>query len=312
MHSTPAHFSVRGQPDSVKTVMGGQTFWRRYTYTHPGYLGSTLVSGAGIAWVPRSYAYQNATATLDSIKLGNWPATKFALDLNLTDTAVTLASGERLRDSIGIMGMRLHRKSTGAYSATTNRHFAWDPGPRLERQYYAVGGTPAKSWKFTYDSLGQLKTAADQRWTGPYPGACISLDWGYECAATQTGWTTDSSRSYTYDLAGNRTSQGGTYGSANRITAIDGCTYATDFDGNVTSRSGCSSSSDNATFTWSAEGQLKTIVAQGKTWTIAYDAAGRMVRWLDGAVVNAYFLWDGANLLAELGGTGTSKVGEYS
>jgi RHS repeat-associated protein len=209
------------------------------------------------------------------------------------------------------MGMPLHHLSNSSYAPTVNRHFAFDPGPQLERQYYAVNGL-AKSWRFTYDSLGQLKTAADQHWTGQYPGGCFSADWGYECAATQSGWTTDSSRSYSYDLAGNRTSQGGTYGAANRITAANGCTYTTDFDGNVTGRTSCSPSSNNASFTWSAEGQLKTVVAQGKTWTINYDAAGRMVRWLDGAAVNAYFLWDGANLLAELGPTGTTKVAEFS
>jgi len=50
-------------------------------------------------------------------------------------------------------------------------------------------------------------------------------------------YNTIDSTLFTYDAVGNRTDKGGAYGNANRITTFDTCTYTTDAEGNVTSRS---------------------------------------------------------------------------
>jgi RHS repeat-associated protein len=135
---------------------------------------------------------------------------------------------------------------------------------------------------------------------------------GYTCQASGSGWTTDNATTYSYDLAGNRTSQSGTYGAANRITAFNGCTYATDNDGNVTSRTCSGNTALSATFTWTAEGLLKTVTNQGTTTTFQYDGAGRLVRRDVGGSAQGHYLWDGDNLLAELDGAGTTKLFEYA
>ncbi|MGH2669710.1 MAG: hypothetical protein ACRDH5_11460 [bacterium] len=70
------YFNVRGQPDSVKTVIGGQTFWRRYSHNAPRYLAQTMVSGGTItSWQTRQYRYHMPTGSLAGIKVGGWVPT---------------------------------------------------------------------------------------------------------------------------------------------------------------------------------------------------------------------------------------------
>ena len=80
-------------------------------------------------------------------------------------------------------------------------------------------------------------------------------------------WVTvpSGSASFSYDAVGNRTDQGGTYGSANRIRQFASCTYVTDSlgDGNVLSRT-CGS--EVVRFWWSAESRLGALkVVSGDT-----------------------------------------------
>ena len=58
---------VLGQPDSIKTVMVGQTYWRRYRYRKTSQLASDTIAGGGIPWLARRYAYDTSTAVLASI-----------------------------------------------------------------------------------------------------------------------------------------------------------------------------------------------------------------------------------------------------
>jgi RHS repeat-associated protein len=172
--------------------------------------------------------------------------------------------------------------------------------------------TPASGRFFAYDSLGELASGSDKHWTTALPGNCLNIVFGYNCQASGSGWTTDNSTSYSYDLAGNRTSQGGTYGSANRLTGFNGCTYGADADGNVTSRTCTGAPSLSAAFTWSAEGQLTSITNQGSTYNLKYSATNRLVRIDLGVTPQAHYLWEGDNMLGELNGTATSKLSEYS
>src|SRR5438067_9860795 len=71
---------------------------------------------------------------------------------------------------------------------------------------------------------------------------------GNSCV-TRGGWQATGATRFSYDSAGNRRNNGGSYLTANRITAFAGCSYVTDNDGNVTSRT-CGT--QTVTFTWSA------------------------------------------------------------
>ncbi len=80
----------------------------------------------------------------------------------------------------------------------------------------------------------------------------------------------------------------------------------------MTSRTCPSNTAINATFDWTAEGRLKSATYGSGPVQLYYDAAGRFVRFDAGGAPEFYYLWEGANLLAELDGTGTAKKGEYS
>jgi RHS repeat-associated protein len=103
--------------------------------------------------------------------------------------------------------------------------------------------------------------------------------------------------------------QSGSYTTGNRITAFGDCSYLTDSTGNVTSRR-CTSVTDS--LIWSADGRLSSVTRNGVTTAFAYDPAGRLVRRDSAGSTVSNFLWDGDNLLAELGPGGDSTRSEYS
>ena len=139
---------------------------------------------------------------------------------------------------------------------------------------------------------------------------------GYECPQPSV----DSVRSYAYDSGGNLTRDSlyrvyngtytlatGSYNAGNRITAFNGCSYQTDYDGNVTQRSGCGSTIN---FYWSSENRLDSMSVGGQKVRHYHDAYGRLVkRDVYGTV--KYYWWDGANLYAEINSSG-GKLAEYS
>lgn len=305
------YLNVLGSPDSVKTVIAGQTFTRRYGYRGTGQLLTDNISGGGITtWQARAYAYDQPTGQLSRITVGT-NVTTFGRDANFDIAATTLPAAEIDSTTLGSLRTPLDSRTPGApYASTTDRLLSLDPGYRLQQQFKNV--TPASGRFFAYDSLGELTSGSDKHWTSALPGNCLNLVFGYNCQASGTGWTTDNSTPYTYDLAGNRNSQSGTYASANRITGFNGCAYGTDADGNVTSRTCTGAPNLTATFTWSAEGQLTSVANQGNTYNLKYDASGLLVRTDLGATPQSHYLWDAGNILAELNGTATSKVSEYS
>jgi RHS repeat-associated protein len=308
--SDTVYYNVLGTPDLLKTVMANQTFTRHYLYRVTGQPLADTVSGGGItSWQVRQYTYEQATALLASIKIGG-RTTTIRADSNMDGRAVTLPGGEVDTNTLGNLRVPLDLKTNAPYASTTDRLLSLDNGYRLQQHFKNV--TPAAGRFFAYDSLGELTSASDKHWTAALPGNCLNTVFGYNCQASGSGWTTDNSASFSYDAAGNRTSQGGTYGSANRITGFNGCTYGTDADGNVTSRTCTGQPSLTATFTWSAEGRLKSITNQGNTYNLQYNASGQLVRIDLGATPQAHYLWDGDNLLAELNGPATIKLAEYS
>ncbi len=303
-------FNVLGTPDFFKTYMAGQLFTRHYLYRETGQLIADTVSGGNItSWQLRQYTYEPPTALLASIKIGG-RTTTIRADSNMDARAATLPGGEVDTNTLGNLRAPLDLKTNASYATTTDRLLSLDNGYRLQQQFKNL--TPAAGRFFAYDSLGELTSASDKHWTAALPGNCLNTVFGYNCQASGSGWTTDNSTSYSYDAAGNRTSQGGIYGSANRITAFNGCTYGTDADGNVTSRTCTGQPSLTATFTWSAEGQLKSITNQGSTYNLQYNASGQLIRIDLGATPQAHYLWDGGNLLAELNGAANGKLAEYS
>jgi RHS repeat-associated protein len=168
---------------------------------------------------------------------------------------------------------------------------------------------------FQFDSLGRVRVAKNvQRNPEALPGGCPNPDFGLStatCTPPADYLLVGTPDTMAYDAVGNRTDKGGAYTTGNRMTAFNSCTYTTDADGNMTGRSGGGCASP-ATFYWNKEGQLDSMIAGANRVHLLYDADGRLVQKKLNGTSQAWFLWDGANLLAELNGTASAKVAEYS
>lgn len=310
------YFGVRGQLDSVKTTFTGtgQSFWRRYSYNLPGYLVATVVAGGGITWASRQYGYNMPTGALKSLTIAGRTTTQ-GLDANFLPDTTALPGGDVVSRAFGTMHVALDDSTSAAYGASTNRWLSFGPGGRVVHQFTSLGSQP-HARAFTYDSLGQIAAAANQILNVTLPPNCLNHDYGYDCEDNiNSQWTSDSVNpnavAFGYDSAGNRTDQGGTYAAGNRLVHFNGCAYGADADGNVTNRT-CSDTALSATFSWTAEDQLRSVATTHDTTTFRYDAGGRLVRVEKGGVASRHFLWDGANLLAELDSLTTAKLAEYS
>ncbi|HXL06772.1 MAG TPA: RHS repeat-associated core domain-containing protein [Gemmatimonadales bacterium] len=309
------YFNVRGQPDSTSTALATQTFWRRYHYSAIGLLDSLAVSGGGVAFRARKYTYDPKRLTVNGIRLGPSSAgsTQRVYDKDFFLTGTTYRGGDAVSWGYSGRNQLASISSTAPYGPTVTKMLNYDGEGRRLLQ---IDSTGAGGQAFTYDSLGRLTSdstvvAPDPP---PPPGDCqgspppIIGDNGSNCIASEA-WSATSGAAFTYDTAGNRTDQGGTYGTGNRITTFAGCTYTSDLDGNVTSRA-CPG--QTVTFKWTADANLDTVVVGGQTIAYYYDAGGRLVRKDVNGVAQGHFVWDGSNMLAELNGSATGEVAEYS
>jgi RHS repeat-associated protein len=303
------YFNVFGQPDSVLTKMAGQTFWRRYRYTTGGLPDSMDVTGGGIAFKSRKYVFNSALGTVTEIRLAG-ASTGMVVNKDLQDTSVAFPSSDRISQQLYPLHKMTQVSTGAAYNLTIARSVGFDSLGRIGVQ---VAGTGASGHRYTYDGLKRLLSDSMVNNSSP-PSSCDgspqpTIDaYGNSCV-NAGGWSAVSGAQFAYDEVGNRTDHGGTYSTGNRITAFDGCTYTTDFDGNVGSRT-CGSSV--ATFAWSAESRLTSVTIGAQIVAFKYDALGRLVRKDLNGSPQSYFLWDRFHLLAELSSTGTAAVAEYS
>jgi RHS repeat-associated protein len=304
------YLSLSGVTDSARTIMAGQTFWRRYRYTVAGLLDSVDISGGGIAFKARKYVYNAALGTLTEIHVGG-AITRVAPNKDAQDSTTTFPAGDQVTRLYYPLHGVAQIGSNAPYSASISRSIGYDSVGRVTRQ---VGS--GKATAYSYDMLGRLAaesllTETDPTYVCQPQGQQLITDSGNNCVS-QGGWHVDSVHSFLYDAVGNRTDNGGSYVTGNRLTAFAGCTYNTDNDGNVVSRT-CGN--QMTTLFWSAESRLDSVAVGTVRVAFKYDAGGRLTRKdLNGAPEN-YFLWDGGTLLAELGVTGMGtpdEVSEYS
>lgn len=159
----------------------------------------------------------------------------------------------------------------------------------------------------TYDN-------ANRRSTLTFPNGIVAT-LGYDNANRPASLTyslsgnTLGDLTYTYDVAGNRTSMGGswartglpaalpsaTYDAVNRIASWNGTNFSYDPNGNLTSNG-------STTHTWNARDQLVGL-SGGISASFAYDGFGRRrSKTVSGTSTN--FLYDGLNLVQELTSSG--------
>lgn len=303
------YLGVSGQPDSTLTTMAGQTFWRRYRYTVAQLLDSVNVTGGGITFTARKYLY-GAVGALSTVAL-NGDTTSLTRDYRGLETMLAFRGDSAVSYENNSTSGLSQSYTGGTYSGGVVLSVAYDSLVRLSRQ---VLGNQRLGTQYYYDAVGRVAAESTIYYHGTPPGSCSGNPWptmedyGNTCI-DDAGWYASFGTTYSYDAVGNRTDSTGTYGTGDRMTSFAGCTYETDADGDVTSRS-CSGQS--VTFYWSAESRLDSVSVGGLRVAFKYDAAGRLVRKDTSGVTQRYFLWDSANLLAELGGAATTKIAEYS
>ncbi len=221
-------------------------------------------------------------------------------------------------------GYDLLDRLTSETTAQGTVSYTYDADGR--RQTMTVAGQPAVT--YGYDHAHRLTSVtqgasvvaityddADRRSTVTWPNGIVATS-GYDAANQLTslvytqGATTLGTLTYTYDLAGQRTSVGGswarttlpqmltgaTYDPANRVSTWQGTTFTYDANGDL--------GSDGPTsYTWDARRQLAGL-SGGASGSFAYDAVGRRRTKTVGGTTTQ-FLYDGANAVQELSGGGS-------
>ena len=301
------------RPDStkvtVKTILNSQAFVMTSLYAGAGRLDSVRVSGGGLSFTSRDYVYAVPKGILTDIKL-NGSTTTLTPDANFKPTAISFPGGATLTLQQGSLAPVKETAETNNNSYL-ERWIGINELGQIDRH---LRNTAKLGRWFDYDSLGQLRKGRTMfRTPESIPGGCPTTDFGMSASCTPTAdYSEVSSNTYTYDAAGNRTDNSGTYNTGNRITAFNSCTYTTDADGNVTSRKGSSPCVQIDTLLWTAEGHLDSLKVGTTGIKYFYDASGRLVQKRVNGSSSSYFLWDGDNLLAELNGSASAIRAEYS
>lgn len=303
--------SLLGAPDSVKTVLNGYTYWQRYRYSSAG-LDSVFFGGSQDVnhLTGRRYRYNASSGALDSIMLAG-SRTIHRYNAMLADTAFDFPGSIIASRTMGSLHAPLTSTTEAANNTTLERWLGFDVLGQIDRH---LRQTAKLGRWFTYDSLGHVRTARTRLRTpeATLPG-CPDFDYGMSGTCTpNSDYVTLDSTAFAYDAASNRTDQGGAYTTGNRITVFASCTYTTDAAGNVVSRKGSSPCIQIDTLLWTVEGWLDSLRMGGNGIRFLYDAAGRLTAKRVNGTIVAWFLWDGANLLAELNGTASGVVTEYS
>ena len=304
--------NVLGALDSIRTVINGFSYWQRFHYAAMG-LDSVSFRGSkdSTHLTIRRYRYNASTGALDSIRLGS-DTTVLSQDANLATTKVDFPGSIVNNRTLGSLENSLQSTAEPVSNSLLERWLGFNDLGQIDRhlRYTAKVGR----W-FSYDSLGQVRTARtrNQSPEGILPPGCPNFDYGMSGNCTpNVDYTTLDSTLYTYDAVGNRTDQGGTYGTGNRITAFASCTYQTDAAGNVVSRRGTTPCVQIDTILWTREGWLDSLKIGATGIKFLYDAEGRLTAKRVNGSITSRFLWNGSDLLAELSANGDSVLTEYS
>ncbi len=193
-----------------------------------------------------------------------------------------------------------NRRSSMTVTGQTAVSYTYDNANRLTQ---IARGTPTVS--LAYDN-------ANRRTSITLPNGVV-VSYGYDSGSALTGITytngstTLGTLTYAYDLAGRRTSVGGSYAAtglpnaisptaydaANELTTWGTATPTYDSNGNITS-------DGTNSYVWNARNQLASMNSGGASFQ--YDPFGRRVaKTIISTTTN--YLYDGANPVQELAGT---------
>ena len=222
------------------------------------------------------------------------------------------------------------QSSTTNVSGTKNTSFLPSHAPVWTM--FSAGGLTSLNRSQGYDGLLRLSNVSTFVTGGPFNGSTFAYDSAGRLAETQlltgcTGTTTDSTYGwshsncsgqsvpivYSYDNEGNRTSQGGTYDTGNRVLTNNSFAYTHDLDGNIIRQYNASTGEDHQ-YTWSSDGRLTDVSYKASLWDTAstvhydYNAHGQPVLRSVG-FPNRVWVYDRGQLLGEF--YAGQRVAEY-
>jgi RHS repeat-associated protein len=309
-----AFLNPRLLADSVVTRLAGRRFRFSYRRNGVGALDSISIAdtAGGLSFRTRRFIRHPALQQIDTMRLAQGAPTYF----------------KRNRDGLVTQTTFLTSPWAAIYRAFTVRHTLWRDSLNDTALTTALG----RAWG--YDSLSRVVREIRGRPSGVRPGRAFDYDragrlaqerfgqifinlcgipnpaYGYVCPITP-----DSTHTFSYDAVGNRTDNGGTYATGNRILTFGQLNFWHDLDGNVRRKFGVQNNvSVDINYYWSAEGRLDSVNSEGNRRRYEYDASGRLVRKRLGGTIDRHFLWDPVTgqLVAELDATGTQRIAEYA
>jgi RHS repeat-associated protein len=183
--------------------------------------------------------------------------------------------------------------------------YQYDDLNRLTRLTHSKIGSTLADFQYQLSAVSNITQMTDE--AGAH-------DYAYDTRDRLTAATHPSqpNESYTLDDVGNRTAshQGSSYSyqTFNRLVTANSSSFGYDTNGNLTSKT---DSSGNWTYTWDYENRLKqATLSGGVTVTYSYDALGRRVERTSSASGTTKSVYDGAEVVRDLGGNGTT-VADY-
>lgn len=182
---------MRGQPDSVATVLGGRAYEFKYGYRVNGLPQTVTPTGTGATFVTRTYNYHSKHWSLTGISLAA-KTTTIAHDDELMANTVSYPGGDKVASSHTSSHRTSRRNTTASYSQTVWRAIEQDAFGRIHRHQALEQVEGRMGSRFVYDSLGRvvrdsLQWRADgetpiEHWTEVEPGV-----WVQECTGETAG-----------------------------------------------------------------------------------------------------------------------------
>jgi RHS repeat-associated protein len=184
-------------------------------------------------------------------------------------------------------------------SVTTN--YTYDNLSRLTSVLHQLSGSTIDGASYTLDSAGNRTAKTDQL-------AAVTSTYTYDAIyqLTQVTQANNTTESYSYDAAGNRTASLGvssyTTNASNELTATSNASYTYDNNGNTLTKT---VGSNTTSYSWDYENRLTSVTLPGSGGTVSfqYDPFARRI-YKQSPTFTSIFAYDGDNLIETANSSG--------
>jgi len=307
-------FGDRGA-DTVVTTIAGQTFKRIHSATSGTIADTTYLSTSvsGLALLNRVRAWSASRGVLESITVGTHMVA-FGYDAEMFPDTVRFPGFNRIDRPTSTHQVYQRNYSLAALDTLFTRRYVYDSIGRIGTESRENGYQNGTLWEvrdYSYAGTGALRRYQRGHTTNRV------CDPEYGC--TFAGTVVDALQGFSYDPVSNLMTQvDSTSGNAttsaafdpgNRLRSWGTVAYDYDNDGNRSSRT---TNGVTTTYAWNVGGQLTSVTRGSETIQYAYNAFGQLVRRSTNGVADRHFVWDKGQLILQLDGSASGRVGEYA